>query len=256
MQIILSPSKTQDLDCRDFPGATTPLFIDKCETLVNRLRSYDIDTLSTLMKMSNKLAKLTWQRFDSFHFPPKRAYCRQALLTFQGDVFGGIDSDNYTDADFAFAQDHLRILSGLYGLLRPLDLIQPYRLEMAVKFSDKREGSLYAFWQETITQHFNKELQESEQAYLLNLASQEYSKVIDKKKLKATIVDVAFKEKKGDTHKVIAIHAKRARGKMANFIIKNKVISPATLHEFHEDGYRFQKSLSSEKKLIFHRDPQ
>jgi uncharacterized protein len=252
MQIILSSSKTQDMDCRQFPTTSIPLFLDRCEELVKRLQTYDVEDLASLMKMSSKLAELTWSRFDNFTFPPTPAHSRQALLTFQGDVFSGIDSDQYNEADFSFAQKHLRILSGLYGILRPLDLIQPYRLEMAARFSAKKEDSLYSFWQESITQQLNKDLQE-EQPTLLNLASTEYSRVIDKKKLKATIVDVTFKEKKGDTFKVVAIHAKRARGKMVDYIIKNRITSADLLQNFSEDGYRYKKELSTNTLLTFHR---
>ncbi|MCP3928061.1 MAG: YaaA family protein, partial [Bacteroidetes bacterium] len=139
MRIILSPSKTQNHQCRNYPHWTLPPFLDKSKLLVEKLRSYDVKGLATLMKMSEKLALLNWHRFQDFQFPPHEKIAHQALLTFQGDVFNPIACDTYTDADFLFAQDHIRILSGLYGVLRPLDLIQPYRLEMATKFSSSKQ---------------------------------------------------------------------------------------------------------------------
>ncbi len=254
MLILLSPSKTQDLHCRYYPLTTLPRSLEKSAFLVKKLQSYDVDSLAHLMKMSEKLAQINWQRFQDFTFPPNPHKSRQALLTFQGDVFTGIQCDTYDDEDFSFAQKHIRILSGLYGVLRPLDLIQPYRLEMSTKFSQEKTDSLYHFWKEEISKLLKDDLAPSGEKILLNLASQEYFRAIEKKVVGATTVDVAFRQRKGDSYKVIAIHAKRARGAMANHIIQKKITTPNALISFCADGYTFNPDVSTETKFTFDRE--
>ena len=255
MITILSPSKTQDytddhVDIRKIQH-TEPALLRESETLVDLLRRKSTDELAQLMSMSDSLATLNYQRYRHFSFPFTIDNARQALLAFKGDVYTDIAVEAYDQADFDFAQQHLRILSGLYGLLRPLDLIQPYRLEMKTALNTPRGGNLYRFWGNRITEQLNRALQEQKDPTLINLASNEYGKVVDKKKLNATIVTPVFKEDKDGQLRTIAIYAKRARGKMANFIITKRVDTPEQLKTFNEDAYEYHEPLSSEKEWVF-----
>ncbi len=254
MLTIISPSKTQDINFRAYPRTTIPQLLEKSKPLVEKLRAYTITELATLMKMSPKLAELNWQRYRNFQFPPDETIARQALLTFRGDVYNGIECASYSDNDFSFAQDHVRILSGLYGVLRPLDLIQPYRLEMSTRFSKEKGDSLYDFWGEEIAQLLNGELADSGKQTLVNLASAEYSKAVRLKIIQAKRVDVIFRQKKGEDFKVIPIHAKRGRGLMVNHIIRNRIDDPEGLKSFSRDGYRFKAHLSTPTLFTFDRD--
>lgn len=186
--------------------------------------------------------------------PFSPANASQALLAFRGDVYEGIDAENYTAADFDFAQDHLRILSGLYGLLKPLDLIQPYRLEMGARLENDRGKNLYDFWGSRINELLNRDLASGEQPVLVNLASQEYFKAVRPRELAAPVLTLSFREKKDGAYRVIGLFAKRARGQMADFIIKKRITTPEGLKFFNRGGYRFRPGLSNANEWVFCRD--
>ena len=254
MIVILSPSKTLDfsdkqLDIANAKPHTAPVFMDDAQILAEILRKKSVRQIAILMDVSNKLASLNYDRYQSFSIPFTPHNARQALLAFQGDVYTDIAVDTYTQEDFAFAQEHVRILSGLYGLLRPLDLIQPYRLEMSTQLSNPKGNTLYAFWRDKITEHLNKDLQQHK--ILVNLASNEYFKAIHPKKLEAEIITPVFKQYNHGVYKVIALHAKRARGAMTHFMIKNKIDSVERIKTFNEAGYEYSKRLSSETEWVF-----
>ena len=178
---------------------------------------------------------------------------RQAILAFKGDVYSGIDVENFTADDFDYAQNHLRILSGLYGCLRPLDLIQPYRLEMKTRLKNPRGDNLYQFWGERITDSLNRELEKQKQPVLVNLASNEYFKSVKPRLLQGQLLNINFKETKAGKTRVVAIFAKRARGMMTDFIIRNRIETPAAIKKFRQDGYRFCKELSDDRQWTFER---
>nr|WP_321403352.1 peroxide stress protein YaaA [uncultured Desulfobacter sp.] len=257
MLSIISPSKTMDLNCRSIPLQTQPHFMSEARELCLRLKKLSPADLEELMKISPKLAALTHERFQAFSGTAVNDGSRQALLVYKGDAFQSLDIDHYQDQDFEFefAQNHIRILSGLYGLLRPLDLIEPHRLEIATRLSGSWGKTLYEFWAERITQRLDTELEASKGApVLINLASNEYFKAVQHKRLKAKIITIQFKEKKGNAFKVIAIHAKRARGLLADFIIREKTDEPESLKEFSGNGYTFNPTLSTSDTWVFSRE--
>ncbi len=251
MLLLISPSKTQEKRNLQSQEYTVPLFLDRCQTLVEELQQLSVEELGQVMSISKKLAELTKLRFTDFEFPVARQKCSPALLTFQGDVYSAIDADRFTTSELSFAQTHLLILSGLYGILRPLDLIQPYRLEMGTKFKSEGKVSLYNFWRETTTSSVNKMLAAMENPLLINLASTEYSKVIDMKNVRAPVINVLFKQLKNGTLRTIAIHAKRARGSMVNYIIKNRLQKMSDLFDFNHDGYHYDEKSSTDTELLF-----
>ncbi len=204
--------------------------------------------LKSLMGISENLATLNEERFKTFQKEFNFENSKQALLAFKGDVYTKIDVDNYSDEDFEFAQEHLRILSGLYGLLKPLDLIQPYRLEMGTKVENKKGKNLYEYWDKKIARAINKV---AEGEPIVNLASQEYFKAVDKKTLKSDVINIHFKEHKDGSYKVIGFFAKQARGLMTNFAIKNKINDPAQLKTFNEERYEYSNQLSTYSDWVF-----
>ena len=254
MIITLSPSKGQDFET---PGLTKkysrPADLKASELLIKELRKIKSEKLQALMGVSSNLAELNVARYKSFKTPftPKNA--RQALLAFKGDVYGGIDVEHFSAEDYDYAQDHLRILSGLYGCLRPLDLIQPYRLEMKTRLKNPRGDNLYQFWGEEITNSLNRALKKQQQAVLVNLASNEYFKSVKPKLLQGELLNINFKETKNGKTRVVAIFAKRARGMMADYIIRNRIEAPAGIKKFRKEGYRFSKELSDDKQWTFER---
>jgi len=254
MLMVISPAKSLDYDGKSYHKYTVPAALKKSETLVNQLSDYSPDQLSKLMKISDKLAQLNQQRYQDFHVPFTPENAKQALLVFDGDVYKGIDSENYDEDDLAFAQEHLRILSGLYGILRPLDLMQPYRLEMGTKLENERGKNLYDFWGSQISTLINEALAKEKEPCLVNLASNEYFKSVDLKALKARVLNIAFKENKSGTYKVVAIHAKRARGMMVDFVIRNRIENPELMKGFDRDGYAFNQDLSEPNSWVFCRD--
>ena len=251
MLLIISPSKTQESDVPIRDDYSQPFFIDKTELLARQLKQLDQTQLAALMKMSDKLAAVNFQRFQDFQFPFTPDNSRQALLMFQGDQFNPIAVDGYSDEQLAHAQQHLRILSGLYGMLLPLDLMQPYRLEMATKLAVGDAKNLYSFWGDLVTRELNNELSDDPQPVLINLASAEYFKVIHKKELHPDILTLSFKQEKGGKLKTIAIYAKRARGAMVDFVIRNGITRSIDLQGFNRDGYRFKSDLSVDNEWVF-----
>lgn len=252
MLTILSPSKTQDFSSNGLPDLhSQPALLQQSEVLVKELQKQSAGDISKLMEVSDKIADLNWERFQQFSTPFSPENAKQALFAFKGDVYTGIDIENYRQEDLVFAQNHLRILSGLYGLLRPLDLIQPYRLEMKIKLPNPRGKNLYTFWGNRLTEALNEALAEQENEVLVNLASNEYFKAINKKELKAGIVTPVFKEFKNGKYSTIAIFAKKARGLMTDFIIKNKIDQPEKLKTFHQEGYEYSETHSKANEWVF-----
>ncbi len=253
MIIVISPSKTLDFSANPFHPHTLPRQLDNSQELIDTVKQFSVGELADLMKLSEKLSQLNWQRYRDFKRPFTLDNSKQALLSFKGDVYGGIDADNYSADDFAFAQKHLRILSGLYGALRPLDLIQPYRLEMGTRLANNNGKNLYEFWGDQVTELINKDLENQETPLLINLASNEYFKVIKPKVLQVPVLTLNFKENKAGVYKTIGIHAKRARGLMTDFMIKNRVTDANQIKAFSDSEYVFNEGLSSEKEWVFSR---
>jgi hypothetical protein len=203
------------------------------------------------MSISPQLARLNVERFITWSAPFDTTNSHPALLSFKGDVYEGINAEDFTYDDFAFAQNHLRILSGLYGALRPLDLMQPYRLEMGTKIGIGKSKNLYDYWKTVLIEYINTDLNGSSKGILVNLASNEYSKVLDFKAINGKIITPIFKEQKGNTYKTLAIHAKRARGLMTRFIIKNKIDNVENLKLFDYEGYYFNLYESKGNDWVF-----
>lgn len=254
MLMVISPAKTLDYDGPSYPHFTQPAVLDQSEALVNELSGYDATKLSALMKISDKLAVLNEQRFQDFQTPFTPQNAKQALLVFKGDVYKGMQVADYNEDDLTFAQSHLRILSGLYGILRPLDLMQPYRLEMGTKLATEKGKNLYEFWGSTLAELINDELKDHEEPCLVNLASNEYFKSVDRKALKARVLNIAFKENKNGVYKIIAIHAKRARGLMVDYVVREKITKPEAMQGFDTEGYTFRQALSAPDNWVFCRD--
>lgn len=241
MIILLSPAKSLDFESSfNCKKHSQPRFESETKKLALLMKKYSVSDLEKLMVISKKLAELNFERFKNF----EKNQSRQALLAFDGDVYAGIEKEKFSEKDFDFAQNHVRILSGFYGLLRPLDLIKPYRLEMGTKLKTQ---SLYEFWGDKISD----ELEKSEEKTLVNLASEEYFGAVNPKKISKKIVNIIFKENKNGIYKIIGINAKKARGLMTNFVIKNKIDDVEKLKKFSEEEYRFEKTLSGELNWVF-----
>ena len=254
MIVVISPAKKLNFDndvCEK--KHTTPDYLHHSKKLVTRLRALSKNEISKLMGVSDKIAELNFSRYKSWKTPFTLNNSKQAILVFQGDVYVGLNVADFKSRDFAYAQKHLRILSGLYGLLRPLDLIQPYRLEMGTKITVHKTHNLYQFWGKKITESINKELKKHKNKILINLASQEYFKSIAGEYLDADIVTPIFKEKKGNTYKVIGIYAKKARGMMSRYIIKNKIQDIEKIKTFDIDNYAFNPKMSDDREWVFTR---
>ena len=254
MLSIISPAKTLDFES---PIATTdftqPAHLAQSRKLVRRLRELSPPQIGKLMNVSDNLAELNHARYRRWKTPFKPDNARQALFAFKGDVYVGLDADTMDADDIAFAQDHLRILSGLYGLLRPLDLMQPYRLEMGTRLDTDAGKNLYQFWDGRITQALRKELKQSESGTLINLASNEYFKAVRPKALKARVVTPAFREYRNGEYRFIQYFAKQARGAMARFIIDERLDDPEGLKDFKRDGYAYHAELSNDDEWVFTR---
>ncbi len=251
MIIVISPSKTLDLSASTFQNHSQPRQLLQSQALIETAKKLSAEELSNLMKISDKLSQLNWQRYQDFNTPFTLDNAKQALLAFKGDVYEGINVDDYSEDDFDFAQQNLRILSGLYGALRPLDLIQAYRLEMGTRLQNEQGKNLYEFWDTQVTELLNQDLTEHSSPLLINLASNEYFKVIKAKYLKAKVLTLAFKENKAGTYKTIGIHAKRARGLMTRYIIKNRLTEAEKIKAFNLENYAYNEHLSSDKEWVF-----
>lgn len=254
MLMVISPAKNLDYES---PLATKtytqPQFLDDACELIDQLKPLEPHQVSNLMGISEKLGELNAERYQQWHTPFTPDNARPAVLAFNGDVYAGLDAPSFSKDDFQFAQKHLRILSGLYGILRPLDLMQPYRLEMGTKFENSRGKDLYAFWGNKLTNALNDELAD-EGKVLINLASNEYFKSIKKQALNARIITPQFKDWKNGQYKMISFYAKKARGLMCAYAIKNRIDDPEGLKGFDVAGYRFSEEQSSGDNWVFLRD--
>ncbi len=251
MLIILSPSKTLDLSPSPLQTATQPVFQKELKTLVKIMRRFSAPKIAELMEVSDKIAELNQERYQNFSdtFDPSNS--KQALLTFKGDVYLGFDLEKYSETEFEYTQTHLRILSGLYGLLKPLDYIQPYRLEMGIGLENPKGKNLYEFWGDKITKELNDSLKNFAEKTLVNLASQEYFAAVMPKKLKGKLITIHFKELRNGKLQVISFNAKKARGKMANYAIQNHITEAESLKGYTEDGYIFHPAYSNETEWVF-----
>ena len=255
MLIVISPSKTLDYETPVLTkSATKPVFLQDTEILVKQLRDMSAGRIARLMHISPKLAKLNASRYHDWQLPFTKSNAKQAVLAFKGDVYAGLDAVSLDQDDLAFAQQHLRILSGLYGVLRPLDLMQAYRLEMGTGLKNSRGADLYAFWGVKITSQINKDLKKTGNSILVNLASGEYFKSIQGAKLKARIITPEFKEKKNGQYRFFSFYGKKARGLMSRYIITNRLTDPEDIKGFNLEGYRFNKGLSSGDSWVFTRE--
>ncbi|MFN2436138.1 MAG: peroxide stress protein YaaA [Desulfotignum sp.] len=255
MLVVISPSKTLDFDGRSYPNHTIPFFKSRISQLIDRMKTLSEKDLETLMNISPKLAALNYERYQRFQLPFTPDNSRQAMPAFKGDVYQGIQVEDYDHSDLQFAQAHLRILSGLYGLLRPLDLIQPYRLEMGTRLSGLWGKNLYEFWGNAITDRINHELEHAKGTnVLINLASNEYFKAVDPGRVNAPVLHILFKEKKNGTLKIIGVHAKRARGRMVDFIIRHQIKDPKALKAFTLSGYEWHPDHSTDTEWVFARE--
>ncbi|PLX03401.1 MAG: peroxide stress protein YaaA [Marinilabiliales bacterium] len=252
--IILSPAKTLNFEAQNqTKNYSSPIYISEANEIAKELKKFSPDDLQKLMSISPKLAELNAKRFLSWKTKPEISTTKQALLAFQGEVYNGMKAENFTASDLDYAQNNLRILSGMYGVLKPLDLIQAYRLEMGTKLSVSNKKNLYLFWQEKITDEILKELENSSLQCLINIASNEYYKTINKKKLTKPVITPVFKEERNGTYKVITIYAKKARGMMASFIIKNKLSNKEDIKAFSDEGYFYNSELSTTSEWVFTR---
>lgn len=254
MITLISPAKKLDYEspvCTD--KYSFPENLDQSEILINKLQKMSKKSLGDLMDLSNNLVELNAERYAKWTANFSEGETRQALLAFKGDVYQGMKNDELTTEELDFAQNHLRILSGLHGLLRPLDLMKPYRLEMGTKLATKGKKNLYEFWGDSITEKLNIALKSSENDVLCNLASGEYFKAVNTKKLNANIITPVFKDMKNGQLKVIFLYAKQARGMMAGYILRNRINNAEDLKAFTDGGYRFTEDLSDEKTFVFTR---
>jgi cytoplasmic iron level regulating protein YaaA (DUF328/UPF0246 family) len=254
MLTVISPAKTLDYETPATTEAhTLPTQLTQSRKLIRRLRQLGSDDLSGLMNISDNLAELNQQRFKKWKTPFKPENARQALFAFKGDVYLGLDAYSLDEDAVEFAQQHLRILSGLYGILRPLDLMQPYRLEMGTRLDTEAGSNLYQFWNERITRALNQELRQSQADTLVNLASNEYFKAVKPKLLKAQIVTPTFREYHKGEYRFISFTAKKARGLMSRFMIDQRIDDAEGLKDFNYEGYRFAPKLSNEHDWMFTR---
>ncbi|MEQ6121427.1 peroxide stress protein YaaA [Reichenbachiella sp. MALMAid0571] len=252
MLLLISPAKSVDFESpANTSIATQPDFVAESTRLIKKMGTFSRKKVGELMSISPELAALNVDRYQKWTPEPKKEDTKQALLAFNGEVFRGLNAKEMNEGDLQFAQDHLRILSGLYGLLRPLDLIQPYRLEMGTRLKYYSYNNLYQFWGDKITKRINADLGESK--CVVNLASTEYYKSVLEPKLKVNVITPIFKDFSKGEYRVLMTYAKNARGVMANYIIKNRITEPERMKSFNENGYVFDPSLSDESNWVFTR---
>jgi len=252
MLIVVSPAKTLDFDTAPVTKEHSQTrFLAQSQQLINELKKLSSVEIASLMKLSDKLAGLNMARFQTWAPPFDLDNAKQAVLAFKGDVYTGLDAESLDAAGFDFMQNHLRILSGLYGVLRPLDLMQAYRLEMGTKFANIKGKDLYQFWGSQLRQSIEAELDDG---ILINLASNEYFKAVEAKKLNARIITPVFKDWKNGHYKIISFYAKKARGLMTRYMIDHKIEDPEKIKQFDVDGYRFSAEMSATDEWVFIRD--
>lgn len=251
MIILLSPAKSLNLEPANVKSTTQPRLLKESESLVKVLKKKSVKGIKELMSVSDKIAEINVERFNAFETPFTKKNAKAAVLTFNGDVYTGLQAESFDEEDLKFAQQHLRILSGLYGVLRPLDLMQAYRLEMGTRLKKGHKKNLYEFWGEKITDLINEDLKKAKTEVVLNLASKEYFSSVKTAQLESPVVTVDFKEDRNGVFKVISFNAKKARGLMAHKIIKNRIDSVSRIKRLNIDGYKFNKDLSKEDHLVF-----
>ncbi|GAB2696606.1 peroxide stress protein YaaA [Aliiglaciecola aliphaticivorans] len=257
MLVVVSPAKNLDYETPPTPQLfSEPEYLPDSDLLIKECVKLSPAELSSLMHISDKLAGLNAARFSSWSLPFTPDNAKQAILAFNGDVYSGIQAEQFSQQDLEYAQQHMRILSGLYGLLKPLDLMQPYRLEMGTKLANLRGKNLYEFWGDKITLGINDSLQQQGDNVLVNLASNEYFKSVKMKNLKAEVITPVFKDKKNGEYKVISFYAKKARGLMARYIIEKRLSDPEQIKQFDAAGYQYSASQSNDKQWVFTREEQ
>jgi len=251
MKIVLSPAKSLDFEnVPETKGITQPIFLKESELLINKLKKYSPEEISSLMSISQKLSDLNYNRFQDWILPFTIENAKPAVHVFTGDAYRGMNPKDFSVEDIRNSQDYLRILSGLYGVLKPLDIIQPYRLEMGTKLEYTKEvNNLYKYWGDKVTDALNEEMEDEE--VLINLASNEYFKVINRKKLNRRIVTCSFKDEKNGEYKMISFFAKFARGLMTRFIIQNKISEVEHLKAFDLERYCYNEEMSTEDNFVF-----
>jgi len=255
MLMVISPAKTLDFTRQSLhPVTSKPELLTHSKRLIAQLRELSPKQLSKLMGISDKLAGGVHEYVTDWKAKYNTTTAKQAVLAFRGDVYQGLDADSFSAQDFEFAQQHLRILSGLYGLLRPLDLMQAYRLEMGTKLANEQGQDLYAFWGDRLAKSLKKALAEQGDEVLINLASNEYFKAAQAKQIGCRVITPVFKDRKGGDYKVISFFAKKARGMMAGHVIRKQVTDVSGLLKFRTAGYRYNRGLSSEDQPVFTRD--
>lgn len=254
MLLVVSPAKKLDFESPvATPKFSQPSLLKHSQLLIDDCIKLSPSDIASLMKLSDKLAGLNAARFGEWSTPFTTENARQAILSFNGDVYAGLDAQTFNDDDFEFAQQHFKILSGLYGLLKPLDLIQAYRLEMGCKLRNSRGDNLYQFWGDIITNELNQSLQENNDDVLINLASTEYFKSVKTTLLNATVVTPIFKDWKNGQYKIISFFAKKARGLMARYIIQNKLTKADDIKQFDLAGYQYEPTMSKGNDWVFTR---
>ncbi len=254
MLIVVSPAKKLDYQAPPCSGDfSQPDFLPQSQLLINILRNYSALDLAELMKLSMNLAELNFDRYHNWTATITPENGKPCVLAFKGDVYAGLDAESFSAAEMAFAQAHLRILSGLYGLLRPLDLMLPYRLEMGTRLPSSRGKNLYEFWGDHITDAINRQLRAIKSEVLINLASHEYFKAVKPKQLQGRVITPQFKQRKGDEYKMIGLYAKRARGLLSRYIIQHQLQDPEAIKAFDAEGYAYDAALSNGEQWVFTR---
>ena len=257
MFFVLSPAKNlNEKDPSPVSSFTLPDLLPEAEILMQELRQLAPQQIAELMHVSDKIALLNAERNAAWHTPFTPENAKQAVFMFNGDVYEGIAADTLKPEQIDYLQQHVRLLSGLYGVLRPLDLMQPYRLEMGTAFANTRGKNLYEFWGDKITDLLNQTLKQTDSDVLINLASQEYFKSVNTKKLNARLITPIFKDEKNGKYKIISFYAKRARGLMVRYAAEHSITEPEMLKNFDYEGYSFNEAASNEAELVFMREEQ
>lgn len=251
MLILLSPAKTLDFSKSLFKRFTIPEFFDDAWILAKELKKLSEKDIVKLMNVSEKIAKINFDRFQDFEKKISLDNAKQAIFAYKGDVYRPIPIEKYNEKDLDFMQNHVRIISGLFGIVRPLDLIEPYRLEMRIELKTAKAKNLYEFWEDKITQSVNNTLKAQNDEIVLNLASQEYFSAVNRKQIKGKIIDIYFKEKRGKDYKIFGILAKKARGMMTDFVTRNRIENLEKVKDFDKEGYKFNEKMSSADNFVF-----
>ena len=254
MLILLSPAKDLALETPIIAGTTQPALLKEAETLVGKLKTLSAKKLASMMDLSDKLGELNRDRYERWRVPFTAKNARPAVFTFNGEVYRGLEARSFSSDDLQFAQHHLRILSGLYGMLRPLDLMQDYRLMMGTPFGIGKAKNLYAFWGDRITEALNKDLKATKSDVVLNFASTEYFRAVNPAKLNARVITPEFKDKVGGAYKSLQTYVKNQRGALARYIIQHRILDPEKIKSYEGDGYRFSAVESTADKWVFLRE--